>query len=99
MSFRGAKQIVYRYNDDENSEEFEVDLDGEVLLPQTGEFMIRKVKQWKAVHRIVESSAGVIPIIRIFLSDQFGSTRTSPSRNSISCTSPRTSGSDSEADE
>lgn len=72
MSFRGAKQIVYRYNGDEASEELEVDLDGEVLLPQTGEFTIRKGKQWKAIHRIVESSgAGAIPIIRIFLTDQF----------------------------
>ena len=72
MSYRGAKQIVYRYNGDANSEESEVDLDGEVLLPQIGEFMIRKGKQWKAVHRIVEpSGAGAMPIIRIFLSDQF----------------------------
>lgn len=72
MSYRGAKQIAYRYNGDENSEEFEVDLDGEVLLPQTGEFMIRKGKEWKAVHRIIESSgAEAIPIIRIFLTHQF----------------------------
>jgi hypothetical protein len=50
----------------------EVDLDGEVLLPQIGAFTIRKGKQWKAVHRIIESSGGgAIPIIRIFLTDQF----------------------------
>ena len=72
MSSQGAKQIIYRYNGDEQSEELEVDLDGEVLLPQIGAFMIRKGKQWKAVHRIIESSgAGAIPIIRIFLTDQF----------------------------
>jgi hypothetical protein len=72
MSAKNAKQIVYRYNGDENSEELEVDLDGEVILPQPGEFMIRKGKQWKAVHRVVESSgAGAIPVVRLFLSDHF----------------------------
>ena len=72
MSAKDAKQIVYRYNGDEKSEELEVDLDGEVALPQPGEYMVRKGKQWKAVHRIIESSgAGAIPVIRIFLTDQF----------------------------
>ncbi len=72
MSAKGAKQIVYRYNGDEKTEELEVDYDGDVVLPEPGGFMIRKDKQWKVVHRIIESSgAGAIPIIRLFLSDHF----------------------------
>ena len=72
MSARDTKQIIYRYNGDDTSEEIEIDFDGDIVLPQPGENMIRKGKTWKAVQRDIESSgAGAMPIIRLFLTDKF----------------------------
>ena len=72
MSARDTKQIIYRYNGDDTSEEIEIDFDGDIVLPQPGGIMIRKGKTWKAIHRAIESSgAGAMPIIRLFLTDKF----------------------------
>lgn len=72
MSARDTKQIVYRYNGDDTSEEIEIDFDGDIVLPQPGEIMIRRDKAWKAVRREIESTgAGSMPIIRLFLTDKF----------------------------
>lgn len=72
MASKDAKQIVYRYNGIEADDEFEFDRDGEIDLPQVGEFILHKGNRWKAVHRIIESSgAGAVPIVRLFLTDKF----------------------------
>jgi hypothetical protein len=69
---RGGKQVVYRYNGVESSEEVEVDHNDEIAVPETGQLMTRKGKTWKVVHVIQqETVAGprAIPILRIFLAD------------------------------
>ena len=72
MGARDTKQIIFRFNGDETSEEIEIDFDGDIVLPQPGELMIRKGKTWKAVQRVIErSGAGAMPIIRLFLTDKF----------------------------
>jgi hypothetical protein len=71
MSRKNAKQIVYRYNGVESSDEVEVDYDGDVPTPRTGDILSRKGKNWKAVHIITETSgSGAIPVLRVFLTDQ-----------------------------
>lgn len=71
VSRKNAKQIVYRYNGVESSDEVEADLDGEVPTPRLGDVIKRRGKNWKAVHIITElSGAGAIPVLRVFLSDQ-----------------------------
>lgn len=67
-----AKQIVYRYNGDVNSEEVLVDYDGDIPTPQAFDIIERKVKNWKVVQREIESpNSGAIPVLRVFLTDQF----------------------------
>lgn len=65
-----AKQIVYRYDGDEKSEEVEFDRDGEVRIPKPFEIINRKGKEWKVVHIITEQNLaqGAVPVYRIFLS-------------------------------
>ena len=73
MARNNAKQLVYRYNGVEASEEVEVDRDGEIGLPKQGNVITRKGKEWKVVHVIIqETVAGepAIPVVRVFLSDQ-----------------------------
>lgn len=65
-----AKQFIYRYNGDVRSEEVEVDHDGERAIPRAGEFVIRKGKQWRIVHKIIEpSDTGKLPTVHLFLTD------------------------------
>ena len=72
MSARDTKQIIYRFNGDDTSEEIEIDFDGDIVLPEPGEIMIRRGKTWKAVQREIETSGpGTMPIIRLFLTDKF----------------------------
>ena len=73
MSHRNAKRMVYRYNGDPNSEEVETDLDGEVAIPQFGEIIRRKDKDWKVVHVLehapVADAPEQMPMVWIFLTD------------------------------
>ncbi len=73
MSIKNAKQLVYRYNGVEASEEVEVDRDGEIAVPAHGDIVMRKGKEWKVVHIITEQTVAgdrAIPVVRIFLTDQ-----------------------------
>jgi len=67
-----AKQVVYRYNGDPTSEEVEMDVDGNVPVPNRDTFLLRKGKRWKVVHVTEESvlSKGAVPVLRIFLTDR-----------------------------
>lgn len=66
-----AKQVVYRYNGDPNSDEVVVDSFGEMGVPDWGAIIERKGKQWKVVKVDVETGAkGALPVYRVFLSDQ-----------------------------
>jgi hypothetical protein len=70
MAAGDPKQFVYRYNGDVDSEETEVDSGGELPIPGSGEFVIRKGKQWRIVHKIIEpAEADALPTVRIFLTD------------------------------
>jgi hypothetical protein len=72
MSKRNGKQVVYRYNGVEGSDETEVDLNGEIPTPNQGDILQRKGKNWKTVHVTTQvSSDGSIPVVRIFLTDKF----------------------------
>jgi hypothetical protein len=71
MSRKNVKQLVYRYNGVESSDEVEVDHDGEVPTPNQGDILFRKGTRWKAVHVITQvSSDGSVPVVRVFLTDQ-----------------------------
>ena len=72
MAQKRAKRVIYRYNGDPYSEETETDLDGEVAVPQFGEIIRRKEKDWKVVHVLQhETVAGntQMPVLWIFLAD------------------------------
>lgn len=71
MASKNAKQVVYRYNGVESSDEHETDFDGKIPTPATGNIVYRKGKAWKAVHVNTQvSSDGSMPVVQIFLSDQ-----------------------------
>jgi hypothetical protein len=74
MDTDGAKQLVYRYNGIAQSDEVEVDLNGEKPIPQKDQVIVRNGKQWKIVAVNTEVSlnrSGPIPIVMVFLTDQF----------------------------
>lgn len=71
MASKNAKQLLYRYNGVESSEEVEVDTDGEIPVPAKDSIVMRKGKQWKVVHVITEvAGPRALPVVRIFLTDQ-----------------------------
>jgi hypothetical protein len=67
-----TKQIVYRYNGDEHSDETVFDRDGDMQIPVHHEVLQRHGKGWKvfAVQR-VETVAIAIPVYRVFLTENF----------------------------
>jgi len=68
MVAKNAKQIVYRYDRVAESDEVEVDLDGDIRIPQKDEVLRRKEKGWRVVHVIEENAPdGRIPVFRVFL--------------------------------
>ena len=73
MAQKQAKRVIYRYNGDPYSEETETDLDGDVAIPQYGEIISRKGKDWKVVHVLehesIENDPQQMPILWIFLGD------------------------------
>jgi hypothetical protein len=72
MGTKQAKQIVYRYNGIVSSEEVEQDLDGEVPVPPQNSVIVRSGKNWKvAVINWEVATDGRIPVLRLFLTDQF----------------------------
>ena len=72
MTSTKAKRIVYRYNEDAQSDEEEFDLYGEFAVPKHDAMILRHGKLWRTVHVTWEIQAsGEIPIVRVFLSDLF----------------------------
>ena len=72
MAANKAKQLVYRYNGVESSDEVEADLDGEMDVPAKDGFLNIKGKVWRVVHVVTElSGEGAVPVVRVFLTDQF----------------------------
>ena len=72
MSAKNPKQIVYRYNGVESSEEVEDDLFGEIPIPLEMSFIIRKGKTWKVA--VINWQVGArrqVPVLKLFLTDQF----------------------------
>ena len=70
MGQKQSKQIVYRYNGDPKSDEVEHDLDGEVIVPQRDQIVIRNGKHWRVVQVNIETTVSApraIPIVHIFL--------------------------------
>jgi hypothetical protein len=71
MARTKARTIVYRYNGDAKSDEAEIDLNGEFAVPERNALIIRHGKLWKTVRLKRESgSAGRIPIVRVFLTEE-----------------------------
>lgn len=70
---RVAKQIVFRYNGDPNTEEIDLDMDGEKSVPQQNSVVHRKGERWKVVQVNVERNPKEpfeVPIHRVFLSNK-----------------------------
>ena len=68
-----ARQIVFRYNGDTNTEEVEQDLDDSILLPARDSVYRRKGKSWRVAALQTTGSLdsrGPIPIVTIFLTDK-----------------------------
>jgi len=67
-----AKQLVYRYDGDENGEEIVQDLNGAITTPQKDQVILRNGKLWRVVFVTTEfsiSRTGPIPVVRVFLVD------------------------------
>jgi hypothetical protein len=70
---RVAKQIVYRYNGDQENEETDLDMDGDKSVPKQDTFIERKGGRWKVVRVDVERNASEpfeVPTYRVFLTDR-----------------------------
>jgi hypothetical protein len=73
MGQKDSKQIVYRFNGHPESDEVEHDLDGEVLVPERDQMVVRNGKNWKVVQVNKETTVAgprAIPIVLIFLTDK-----------------------------
>ena len=71
---RVPKQIVFRYNDDPNSEEIDLDMDGDKSTPEQGGVVERKGMRWKVLQVKVEANAAEpfeVPVHRVFLTNKF----------------------------
>jgi hypothetical protein len=71
---RFAKQIVFRYDGDPNTEEIDLDMDGDKSVPEQGSFIDRKGQRWKVVQVKVETSIAEpfeVPIHRVFLTNNW----------------------------
>ena len=68
------KQVVYRCNGDAKTDEVEVDRDGEISVPNQGDVLVRKGKNWKVAAIMTEMSVTdpqQYPVVRVFLGDNF----------------------------
>jgi hypothetical protein len=66
----GARQIVYRYNGDEHSDETIIDRDGDMPIPAPNEMLKRHSKGWKVVAVQTVETVTVrktVPVYRVFL--------------------------------
>jgi len=70
MAATKPKRIVYRYNDDANSDEEEFDEYGEFAVPGRDAIIIRHGRVWKTVQVRREAGSDRISIVRVFLTDQ-----------------------------
>lgn len=65
-----ARQLVYRYEGDANTDEVIQDLDGEIPVPGIGDVIMRRGNKWKVVKVIrehLQSNPSAIPVHRVFL--------------------------------
>jgi hypothetical protein len=70
---RVAKQIVFRYNGDPDTEEIDLDMDGDKTVPKQGSFVDRKGGRWKVTQVNVEKNLTEpfeVPIHRVFLTNE-----------------------------
>ena len=68
-----AKQIVFRYNGDQTTEEIDLDMDGDKPVPEQGSFIVRRGERWKVVPVTSETNVSEpfrAPVYRIFLTNQ-----------------------------
>jgi hypothetical protein len=63
-----AKILIYRYLNDEDEEE-ETDLTGELEIPRMGDIIYRKEKTWKITGVYTGTLTDPIPEVRIHLMD------------------------------
>ena len=70
---RAVKQIVFRYNGDPATEESDLDMDGDKVIPKQGSLIDRRGEPWKVVQVSMERSAEellAVPIYRGFLTNE-----------------------------
>jgi hypothetical protein len=68
-----AKQIVFRYNGDSATEEFDLDMDGDKSAPEQGSVIERRGERWKVVGVTVERNAAEpfeVPTYRVSLTNE-----------------------------
>ena len=68
-----AKQIVFRYNGDPNTEESDLDMDGDKSVPEPGSFIDRRGECWKVAQVSMETSMAepfAVPIYRVSLTNK-----------------------------
>ena len=69
---RSVKQIVFRYNGDPNTEESDLDMDGDKPVPKQGSLIERRGERWKVAQVSMQTSADepAVPIYRVFLTNK-----------------------------
>ena len=68
---KNARQIVFRYNGDANSEETDLDTGGEIVIPQKDAIIERNGKRWKVAQVQQTMAPPALSVYRIFLTDKF----------------------------
>jgi hypothetical protein len=62
------KQIAYFYNSEFNADDTQVDMDGDIRVPQKGEIIEKHGERWKVEIVMVDHSfSGALPVHRIYL--------------------------------
>jgi hypothetical protein len=68
------KQVVFRYNGDEENADVDVDILGDLPDFQVGELVVRKGKSWKVVQVLIKHStvsSGNVPVHVVSVTDKF----------------------------
>ena len=62
------KQIAYFYNSEFNADDTQVDMDGDIGVPQKGEIIEKYGELWKVEIVMVDHSfSGALPVHRVYL--------------------------------
>ena len=65
-----AKDLIYRFNGDPSTDDYETDLSGDSAVPEVGDIVQRRGREWRVVDVSVDYARAVV-LYTIFLKGEF----------------------------